>query len=60
MLKEGRFIKEEPPKIGRYYVPRVKEDERTPEERFAQDLILGDTDTKYSFFSKFLSVMLRV
>jgi hypothetical protein len=60
MLKQGRFIKEELPKIGRYYVPRVKEDERTPEERFAQDLILGDVNKKYSFFSKFLGVMLRV
>jgi hypothetical protein len=60
MLKEGRFIKEEPPKIGRYYIPRYKEDEHTPEERFAQNLILGNADKKYSFFSKFLNVMLRV
>jgi hypothetical protein len=60
MLKEGRFIKEEPPKIGRYYTPKIKEDEHTPEERFAQNLILGSVDKKYSFFSKFLSAMLRV
>jgi hypothetical protein len=60
MLKQGRFIKEELPKIGRYYLPKIKEDERTPEERFAQDLILGDVNKKYSFFSKFLNVMLRV
>jgi hypothetical protein len=60
MLKEGRFIQEEPPKIGRSYIPRYKEDEHTPEERFAQNLILGNTDKKYSFFSKFLNVMLRV
>lgn len=60
MLKQGRFIKEELPKIGRYYVPKDKEVERTPEERFAQNLILGSVDTKYSFFSKFLSVMLKV
>ena len=60
MLKQGRFIKEEPPKIGQYYTPRNKEETHTPEEYFAQNLILGNTDRKYSFFSKFLSVMLRV
>jgi hypothetical protein len=60
MLKEGRFIKEELPKIGKYYMPKDKEVEHTPEERFAQNLILGSVDKKYSFFSKFLDVMLRV
>lgn len=60
MLKQGRFIKEQQPEIGRYYKPKDREVEHTPEERFAQNLILGRVDEKYSFFSKFLSVMLRV
>ncbi len=60
MLKQGRFIKEEPPQIGRFYMPKVIEREQTAEELFARNLILGNVEKKYSFFSKFLSVMLKV
>lgn len=60
MLKDGKFIKEEPPKIGRFYTPRLKEDENTPEERFAQDLLLGSKQERICFLSKFFEYMLRV
>ena len=60
MLKDGKFIKEEPPKIGRFYTPRLKEDDHTPEERFAQSLLLGWQDDKRSFLSKFFGLMLRI
>ena len=59
MLKDGKFIREEPPKIGRFYVPKTKEDDHTPEERFAQSLLLGYSD-KQSFLSKFFGLMLRI
>lgn len=58
MLINGKFIKEEPPKIGRFYVPQPKTD--TPEERFAQSLLLGWTQEKESLLSKFFGLMLRM
>ena len=60
MLKDGRYVKEEPPKIGKFYVPRQKEDYCTPEERFAQDIILGQQDKGHTFLSKMLGYMLRI
>lgn len=60
MLRDGQFIKEEPPKIGRFYVPKFKEEQCTPEERFAQSVLLGYRDPKLSLFSKVLGLMLRV
>lgn len=60
MLRDGKFIKEEPPKIGKFYVPRFKEEAYTPEERFAQSLVLGYKEKGASFFSRFLGLMLRM
>ena len=60
MLRDGKFIKEEPPKIGSFYTPRFKTDNHTPEERFAQSLLLGYEEEAESFLSKFLGLMLRV
>jgi hypothetical protein len=60
MLRDGKFIKEEPPKIGQFYVPRFKEELYTPEERFAQSILLGYREKGYSFFSKMLGIMLRI
>lgn len=71
MLRDGKFIKEDfiakvapydtgKIKIGAHYVPKVKEDASTPEERFAQSLVLGYRDKSASIFSKFLGLMLRV
>lgn len=59
MLKDGRFYKEELPKIGKFYVP-AKDDKYTPEERFMQDIILGYKEQGSSFFSKMLGFMLRL
>jgi hypothetical protein len=41
MLRDGHFIKEEPPKIGAHYVPQLYQKPSTPEERFVQDIMLG-------------------
>jgi hypothetical protein len=60
MLRDGKFIKEEPPKIGKFYVPKFKEEAYTPEERFAQSLVLGYKEKGASFFSRFLGLMLRM
>lgn len=60
MLRDGQFIKEEPPKIGQFYTPRFKEDDRTPEERFMQNILLDYRDAKHSLLSKVLGFILRV
>lgn len=60
MLRDGKFIKEDPPKIGRFYTPPFKEESYTPEERFAQSLVLGYREPDKSFLSKFLGMMMRI
>lgn len=60
MLRDGRFIKEEPPRIGQFYVPQVKEEDRTPEERFMQNVLLGHKEQQYSFLSRVFGFMLRI
>ena len=59
MLKDGRFYKEELPKIGKFYTPKQKEDTCTPEERFVQDIILGQQE-KPKLLSKMLGYMLKM
>jgi len=59
MLKDGRFYREEPPKIGEFYTP-PKEDTCTPEERFVQNIILGHQEREHNFLSKMLGFMLRI
>ena len=71
MLRDGKFVREPRVvkvapydtgkiKIGEYYIPKFKEELRTPEERFAQSLVLGYREKKASFFSRFLGLMLRI
>jgi len=60
MLRDGQFIKEEPPKIGQFYVPNIKEEDRTPEERFMQDLLLSYRREQHSFLSKIFGFLLRM
>lgn len=60
MLRDGQFIKEDPPRIGQFYVPKNKEDEHTPEERFMQNLLLGYREEQHSFLSKVFGFILRV
>ena len=42
MLRDGQFIREEPPKIGAHYLPTTQHKEFTEEERYTQMLLLGD------------------
>lgn len=59
MLKDGQFIKEEPPKIGANYTPKTGV-LPTPEERLVQDVLLGYKNQPQSFLSRIFGVMLRV
>lgn len=60
MLKEGKFIKEPPVRISAFYIPRMSYRRFTPEERLAQDILLGWTTPKASLLSKIFSLMLRI
>ena len=40
MLRDGKFIKENPPKIGSHYVPQI-EREYSEEEQLMQEVNLG-------------------
>lgn len=58
MLKNGTFVKEEPPTIGRCYIPEFKVENVTPEERFMQDLLLSDGKDK-NFIEKLFDAFTR-
>ena len=59
MLRNGRFIREEPPKIGLHWVPKPKEDALTPEERFAQNLLLGIRKPEFPLFARLFGSILK-
>lgn len=53
MLKKGKFIKEEPPKIGRHWGYSTSRRNKTEEEYFVEALLRGDkiqTSTKFERF----------
>lgn len=60
MLVDGKFIKEEPPKIGVFYYTNYRKPNVTPEERMAQDILLGFRCQRESFLSKVFGLLLRV
>ena len=51
MLRDGKFIKEDPPKIGAHYLPTAQHKDFTEEEWRTQMLLLGDTERKESLIS---------
>jgi len=60
MLRDGNFIREEPPKIGAHYVPEFYAKPATPEERFVQDIMLGAKPHHESPLTKFFGRLLSV
>lgn len=60
MLRDGNFIREEPPKIGAYYVPQFYSRPSTPEERLVQDIMLGSKPYHESPITKFFERLLSV
>lgn len=60
MLREGRFIKESPPQIGKFYTPDIRDRFYTREELFAQAVVLGNEDKQHKVLSKILGALLRV
>ena len=60
MLRDGHFLREEPPKIGAYYVPHFYARSATPEEQFVQDIMLKHQMQKPSLLSKVLGRLLTI
>ena len=60
MLRDGHFIREDLPKIGAHYVPQLYRRQMTPEERLAQDIMLGCKPRRRSPFVKLLNRLLSI
>jgi len=60
MLKDGRFVKELPPKIGVHYIPKAASMTPSKEEQFVQNILLGIREQRQSFLSKVLGLLLKV
>ena len=59
MLIDGKFIKEEPIKIGAHWIPEFKK-KSTPEECFIQDVLLGINPYNKNKAEKILERLLRL
>jgi len=59
MLLNGRFIKEEPIKIGVHWAPEYAK-RSTPEECFIQDVLLGINPYNTNVIEKFLGKVLAI
>lgn len=60
MLRDGHFIKEDPPRIGAHYVPQLYSRPTTPEERFVQDVVLGVPPQSVSVIARVLNRLLAI
>lgn len=60
MLRDGHFIREEPPRIGAHYVPQFYSRPSTPEERLVQDIMLGVKSQAESPLTKLFGRLLSV
>jgi hypothetical protein len=52
MLRDGQFIREEPPKIGAHYQPNIHNRDFTEEEQYTQMLLLGDYERTETHISE--------
>jgi hypothetical protein len=52
MLQDGEYIESRKPQIGAHYIPSMRRKDQTPEEIFAQNIILNiKPEQKDNFFS---------
>ena len=60
MLRDGEYFESEKPKIGFHYIPTMRRKDQTPEEIFAQNLILNfKEENKINFFN-FIGRILKI
>ncbi len=60
MLKDGKFIKEPPPKIGAFWVAPYKKRELNNEERLAEALYRGYNPERMGLAAKLINALLRI
>jgi hypothetical protein len=60
MLKDGKFIKEPPPKIGAFWVAPYKQRELTNEEKLAEALYCGYNPERVGLTTKLINALLRI
>jgi hypothetical protein len=60
MLKDGKFIKEPPPKIGAFWVAPYKQRELNNEERLAEALYRGYNPERMGLTAKLINALLRI
>jgi hypothetical protein len=60
MLVNGKFYREEPPKIGANWRPKYKDDTITPEEQLVQDALLGVRSPEFSVFARVFGKILKI
>lgn len=59
MLKKGKFIKEPPPRIGVFYMPKYIYPE-TLEERFIRAIVLGYEYQQESTMLRLVNTILKI
>jgi hypothetical protein len=60
MLRDGKHIKEPPPQIGKYWVPQMWNGDKTYEEQFMQEVLLGYDATDLAPWKQILARLLRI
>ena len=60
MLKKGRYIKEEPPKIGRHWSYAMAKRRKTEEEYFAEAILRGDKIHSYTRLEHFVARLIGI
>ena len=60
MLRDGKFIREQPIKIGAHYTPCFQPAFFSKEEQFMQSVLLGIEQRKASLLSRVLGFLLRL
>lgn len=60
MLKNGKFIKEPPPKIGVHWTAACMLREKSSEEKLAEALLRGYNPQRSGLFNRLLDTLLRI
>jgi len=60
MLKKGKFVKEPPIEIGKFYQPQQYVNYKTPEERLIYSLVMGYRATLPSKINSLVGAILKL
>jgi hypothetical protein len=60
MLIHGQYVESTKPKIGAYYIPIMRRKDQTPEEIFAQSVLLDYKPENKSNFFNLVNRLLKI